>query len=124
MPLLRYRIGDVGTLRKRAAARAGARGRCFSRIDGRIEDYVVTPDGRRVGRIDHIFKDALAGEGGADPPVVARRDRGAHRAAPGYGADAQARIDREFRARLGREIAIRSSRSTRSRAKRTASSAR
>lgn len=57
MPLIRYRVGDV------AVPRTGACpcGRAFpliERIEGRIEDYVRTPDGRFVGRLDHLFKDA------------------------------------------------------------------
>jgi phenylacetate-CoA ligase len=57
MPLIRYRIGD------RAVAKAGTCpcGVAFpliERIEGRVEDYVRTPDGRLVGRLDHLFKDA------------------------------------------------------------------
>jgi phenylacetate-CoA ligase len=29
----------------------------IERIEGRIEDFVHTPDGRLVGRLDHVFKD-------------------------------------------------------------------
>lgn len=28
----------------------------LARINGRIDDYIHTADGRRIGRIDHIFK--------------------------------------------------------------------
>ena len=56
MPLIRYRVGD------RAVA---AEGTCpcgvafplIGRVEGRIEDYVRTPDARMVGRLDHLFKD-------------------------------------------------------------------
>ena len=26
------------------------------RVVGRLDDYVITPDGRQVGRLDHVFK--------------------------------------------------------------------
>jgi phenylacetate-CoA ligase len=54
-PMIRYRIGDVGTRSKHACA-CGRPGEVFLDIDGRIEDYVVTPSGRMVGRLDHVFK--------------------------------------------------------------------
>lgn len=55
---LRYRIGDVGT-RSKHPCPCGRPGDVFLDIDGRIEDYVVTPDGRWIGRLDHIFKEQL-----------------------------------------------------------------
>ena len=57
-PFIRYRIGDVGTRSKHACA-CGRPGDVFLDVDGRVEDYVVTPDGRWVGRLDHVFKDQL-----------------------------------------------------------------
>jgi len=30
-----------------------------SSVDGRFEDYIVLPDGTRIGRLDHVFKDAV-----------------------------------------------------------------
>ena len=55
MPLLRYRLGDT--------AITGHEGepitsfpRQLAAINGRIDDYIETPDGRRIGRMDHIFK--------------------------------------------------------------------
>ena len=55
-PFIRYRIGDVGTRSKRPCA-CGRAGEVFLDVDGRIEDYVVTPDGRWIGRMDHVFKE-------------------------------------------------------------------
>jgi phenylacetate-CoA ligase len=53
--MIRYRIGDVGTRSKKPCP-CGRPGDVFFDIDGRIEDYIVTPDGRLVGRMDHVFK--------------------------------------------------------------------
>jgi phenylacetate-CoA ligase len=57
-PLFRYRIGDVGTRSKKPCA-CGRSGDVFLEVDGRVEDYVLTPDGRLVGRLDHVFKQQL-----------------------------------------------------------------
>jgi len=55
MPLLRYRIGDTATLETpRDPHPAPVTG--FKSINGREDDYIQTPDGRRIGRLDHIFK--------------------------------------------------------------------
>jgi phenylacetate-CoA ligase len=54
-PMIRYRIGDVGTKLK-SPCRCGRPGDVFLDIDGRIEDYILTPEGRMVGRMDHVFK--------------------------------------------------------------------
>ncbi len=59
-PLIRYRTGDLvacdGEL-PRVAGSLMAGARIVPSVDGRREDYVELPDGTRVGRLDHVFKD-------------------------------------------------------------------
>lgn len=59
-PLLRYDTGDIAELESPGTrCPCGRAGRLVKSIDGRVEDYVVTTDGRRIGRMDHIFKDMV-----------------------------------------------------------------
>jgi phenylacetate-CoA ligase len=57
MPLIRYDVGD-----RVAIAPPGERCACgrtlpiLLSVDGRSDDVVVTPDGRRIGRLDPVFK--------------------------------------------------------------------
>jgi len=60
MPLIRYRTGDRGTL-------AGGLETCqcgrtlpvIESVDGRVDDLLYTMDGRRIGRLDPLFKGDL-----------------------------------------------------------------
>lgn len=54
-PLLRFRIGDVATLAD-PATHPEVGGQVLRGIEGRVDDVVITPDGRRIGRLDHVFK--------------------------------------------------------------------
>jgi phenylacetate-CoA ligase len=57
MPLIRYRCGDL--VRPAPATERCACGRSFPLIEqvvGRIDDSIKLPDGRSVGRLDHLFK--------------------------------------------------------------------
>ena len=54
MPLLRYDLGDNATCEN--DCRSGTVVHRLNTIEGRVDDYIQTPDGRKVGRIDHIFK--------------------------------------------------------------------
>ncbi|MGB9617316.1 MAG: hypothetical protein ACPL7J_08345, partial [Desulfomonilaceae bacterium] len=56
MPLIRYNIGDTATLSS-AACPCGRQSPVVEKIDGRIESYIITPDGRRLGRLDFLFKE-------------------------------------------------------------------
>jgi phenylacetate-CoA ligase len=56
MPLIRYDIGDIATISDRKCS-CGRESSTVERIDGRIESYIITPDGRQLGRLDFLFKD-------------------------------------------------------------------
>jgi len=58
-PLIRYDVGDVAVGSTEQACECGRGGTIIERVIGRTEDYVLTPDGRLVGRLDHLFKDAV-----------------------------------------------------------------
>jgi len=55
IPFFRYRIGDIGT-RCNTPCPCGRPGETFLEVEGREDDFVMTPDGRLIGRLDHIFK--------------------------------------------------------------------
>jgi phenylacetate-CoA ligase len=57
MPLIRYRVGDIAKVTKTTCA-CGRNYPVIDGIIGRTDDYIVTPNGKMVGRLDHIFKSA------------------------------------------------------------------
>ncbi len=57
MPLIRYDTGDIVKLSVTENAPRKRREVAF--IDGRQEDFIVLLNGTRLGRLDHIFKDAI-----------------------------------------------------------------
>jgi phenylacetate-CoA ligase len=57
-PLLRYEVQDLAVPAIEICP-CGRAGRVVTRLDGRKEDYVVLKNGARLGRMDHIFKDAV-----------------------------------------------------------------
>lgn len=106
-PLVRYDVGDIATLSEGRTCRCGRGGNLVERIIGRVEDYVVTPDGRLIGRLDHLFKDTanvMMGQIEQDHvnEVRIRIVRDAY-----YTAKDEAIIRKEARARLGNEMNIR-----------------
>ena len=61
MPLIRYRVGDRLALAPRSDVPCAC-GRSLptvSSIEGRTDDVVITRDGRRIGRLDPVFKAGL-----------------------------------------------------------------
>jgi len=105
IPFLRYRIGDVGTRSKKPCP-CGRPGDVFLDVDGRMDDYVVTSDGRSVGRLDHIFKDLRE----ICEAQIYQEEKGAIevRVVPrlGYTAASEARLRQEIRKRLGADMRV------------------
>ncbi len=59
-PFIRYDTGDIGTWEgPKFQCSCGRRSRTLAGIEGRTEDYVVTPEGARIMRFDYIFKDTV-----------------------------------------------------------------
>lgn len=58
MPLIRYRLGDSGTFSNEKCG-CGRNLPLINRIEGRTDDILYTSDGRRVGRLDPVFKAEL-----------------------------------------------------------------
>lgn len=92
-PLIRYEIGDIGTWAATGeSCRCGRHSAIIKHIDGRIEDYVLTPEGRRVMRFGYVFKDTqdikesqvVQFEPGSIVVRIVRR--------PSYGIDTEAHV--------------------------------
>lgn len=56
-PYIRYRTGDLGVMSHKDCG-CGIKTPYFTEIVGRIEDYILTKDGRRFGRVSLIVKKA------------------------------------------------------------------
>lgn len=55
MPLIRYETGDRATF-KAQSCDCGRTLPLFQAIEGRVDDVVITRDGRHIGRLDPVFK--------------------------------------------------------------------
>ncbi|MCP4590283.1 MAG: phenylacetate--CoA ligase family protein [bacterium] len=55
MPLIRYNTGDLATV-SGGDCSCGRATPIVEKIDGRTDSYIVTPDGRQLGRLSTIFK--------------------------------------------------------------------
>jgi len=105
-PLVRYDIGDTVELATQSHCECERGGVLVSRVSGRREDYVVTPDGRLVGRLDHIFKDS---RNVIEAQVVQERVEDVVLrivADAAYGPEDEAALLREARLRLGPAVGI------------------
>ncbi len=56
MPLIRYRTGDDAALSRDQDCACGSLHPIIERLEGRVDDYLVTPNGRRIGRLSTAMK--------------------------------------------------------------------
>ncbi|MCS5619547.1 MAG: hypothetical protein NZ808_06785 [Myxococcota bacterium] len=104
-PFIRYRIGDVGT-RLKAPCPCGRPGDVFSDVDGRVDDFIVTPSGRMIGRMDHIFKSMEQVE---EAQILQTSRAGievVYVPGPKFDVAAEQKLRREIRSRLGNELDV------------------
>lgn len=107
MPLIRYALGDRGRFAPESrACPCGRRLPVLEAVEGRSDDVVITPDGRRVGRFDPVFK--------ADLPIREAQivQEGPARLvvrvvpAPGFNATHAEDLSRRVRMRVGDSMAV------------------
>jgi phenylacetate-CoA ligase len=59
-PFVRYEVGDTAVWQDtQKACACGRASNVLLRIDGRKDDYVITPEGTRIMRFDYVFKDVM-----------------------------------------------------------------
>ena len=102
MPLVRYRVGDRAT-RGAPCARCscGRRLPIFGSIEGRSDDTLYTRDGRRIGRLDPVFKTALPIKEAQIIQESIDRIRVRYVPLPGFDRAAGHRLGDAIRARFG-----------------------
>jgi phenylacetate-CoA ligase len=106
MPLIRYDVGDYGRVTKDPCP-CGRASLVLEAIDGRIEDFVRTPDGRLVIGMNQVFKVAA---GVSETQIVQERlDEIEVRLVPASNfdwAEDCASLEEELRKRIGNKMKI------------------
>ncbi len=105
MPLIRYRIGDRA-IPATASCACGRNSPILSTITGRVDDIIITPEGRHIGRLGHVFKNTLNVK---EAQIIQDTIDTIHvKIVPrqNYSAEDKKMIMAELRFRLGNEINI------------------
>src|SRR5262249_42320795 len=103
MPLIRYRVGDLGTM-----AASGATCPCgrslplISSLEGRIDDVLYSVDGRVLGRLDPVFKGDLPIRADQIIQETLDRVRVRYTTTADFTRDAAESIIERLRARMGK----------------------
>jgi phenylacetate-coenzyme A ligase PaaK-like adenylate-forming protein len=56
MPLIRYGLGDAAAWSSKDECPCGSRQRVIERLEGRTDDYLITEDQRKIGRLSTAVK--------------------------------------------------------------------
>ncbi|OKZ17410.1 MAG: hypothetical protein BHV81_10930 [Butyricimonas synergistica] len=56
LPLIRYQVGDIATWNLEKCE-CGRKSSVITRIEGRVEDMILTPEGLRISRLDGVWDD-------------------------------------------------------------------
>jgi len=102
MPLIRYRLGDRGALGAQGVpCTCGRTLPVLREVDGRLDDTLFTADGRRIGRLDTVFKDRLPVREAQIVQETLTRVRVRYVSAPGFTSASGESIVNRVRARMG-----------------------
>ncbi len=105
MPFIRYEVGDLAIPMK-APCPCGRQSASYKSIDGRLEDFIVTPDGRRLMGMNQVLQYA---ENAKEIQIYQEReDLVEFRIIPGenFGDSDKEALAREFTKRAGSGVAI------------------
>jgi phenylacetate-CoA ligase len=107
MALIRYRVGDRGTLApEQSACECGRSLPIIASIEGRIDDLLFTTDGRAIGRLSQVGKGI---EGLRESQIIQeQRDLVRVRVAlaPGFAADYESTLVARVRERMGDDVRV------------------
>lgn len=102
MPLIRYRVGDRGALSNgKTPCPCGRTLPVLARVEGRIDDVLFTADGRRIGRLDPVFKAHLPIKEAQIIQDSLNYVRVRYVPAPGFNHQSEETIIEQLKARLG-----------------------
>ena len=101
MPLIRYRVGDAGTIIESNRCGCGRSLPWSLTVEGRNDDLLFTADGRRVGRLDPVFKADLPVREAQIVQESFERLRVLLVPAPGYDEAAGKALVGKLKARMG-----------------------
>jgi phenylacetate-CoA ligase len=103
MPLIRYEVGDRGALANTSSTpcSCGRNLPILAQIEGRSDDVIITPTGRKIGRLDPVFKADLPIKEAQIIQETLSRIRVLYIPAPGFTKEDGNSIVRRLQQRVG-----------------------